>query len=453
MPPGPNISAKPSLNCGNTPPRRRGVRRTATLPANTRRVRREKQVPRYLRAGLPRVPKVESQESDTRQRSVGLGKVTRVSFTDGLAALAKKIRDTGTAIETEEATKNALIMPFISNVLGYDIFDPAEVVPEFTADVGVKRGEKVDYAIFRDGKVQMLVECKKIGDTLDLKYASQLFRYFAVTEARIAILTNGQEYHVYTDSDMPNRMDEKPFLVFDLLDVDRTLVPELQKLSREAFDLESVTSAAEELKYISGIRRIIATEVKDPSDDWVKFFVNRLYEGRTTQRIVDQFRPLVTKALNQYVGDQVNDRLKTALGDDSGAGAGAAGQQAELAGTTTAPSQQGASVETDSDTTDEELEGFNIVRAIACSEVAPERIAHRDGKVYFAILLDDNNRKPIIRLHLNSKTKKFVTTFEANKEGTRHDINSVVDIYRMSDQIRQAIKNYETQAKPPVADL
>lgn len=378
-----------------------------------------------------------------------------MTFSEGVANLAKKIRDTRSVIETEEATKTAFIMPFISNVLGYDVFDPAEVVPEFTADVGVKRGEKVDYAIVKDGKVQILMECKKIGDPLDLRYASQLFRYFAVTDARIAILTNGQEYHVYTDADLPNRMDERPFLVFDLLDIDRTLLPEIQKLSKETFDLESVVSAAEELKFISGIRRIIAGEVKEPSDEWVRFFVSKLYEGRTTQRIIDQFRPLVSKALSQYIGDQVNTRLKTALGDDAPDSVSAAAPQPAPAATdgavvvtvvgngSTAP--EAGNPDPSIITTEEELEGFNIVRAIACSEVDPERIYHRDGKVYFAILLDDNNRKPLIRLHLNSKRKKFVTTFEAGKDGTRHDIDSVVDIYKVaSEQIRQTIRKYET---------
>lgn len=380
-----------------------------------------------------------------------------MTFTDGVVHLAKKIRDTRSVIETEEATKTAFIMPFISNVLGYDVFDPSEVVPEFTADVGVKRGEKVDYAILKEGKVQILVECKKIGDTLDLKYASQLFRYFAVTEARIAILTNGQEYHVYTDADMPNRMDEKPFLVFDLLDIDRTLLPEIQKLSRETFDLESVVSAAEELKIIGGIRRILASEVKEPSDEWVRFFVSRLYEGRTTQRIIDQFRPLVVKALNQYIGDQVNTRLKTALGDDAPEQVAVAAPAApqpptdSVAATSPAAADGGSGTGVDSAviTTDEELEGFNIVRAIACSEVPPERIYHRDGKAYFAILLDNNNRKPIIRLHLNSKTKKYVTTFESGKDGTRHDITSVVDIYRVANQIRNTIRQYENGGNLP----
>lgn len=381
-----------------------------------------------------------------------------VSFSDGLAGLAKKIRDTRNSVQTEEATKNAFIMPFISTVLGYDVFDPSEVVPEFIADVGVKKGEKVDYAIFKDGQVQILIECKKIGDTLDLRYASQLFRYFAVTSARIAILTNGQHYHVYTDGDLPNRMDEKPFLIFDLLDIDRTLVPEIQKFSKESFDIESVVSAAEELKYIGGIRRIIAAEVKEPSEEWVRLFVNRIYEGRTTQKILDQFRPLVAKALNQYVGDQVNSRLKTALGDD----APDPNRSAELAPPAPpAPIGQAAIAESvsvvdvmDSDvvTTDEELEGFNIVRAIAVSEVGPERIHHRDGKTYFAILLDNNNRKPIIRLHLNGKSVKYVTTFESGKDGIRRDIGSVVDIYTVAaEHIRQVVRQYESVGALAVA--
>lgn len=364
-----------------------------------------------------------------------------MSVADQISVLAKKIRTTRSSIATEEATKNAFIMPFISTVLGYDVFDPAEVVPEFIADVGVKKGEKVDYAILHGGEVQILIECKPIGAQLDLKHASQLFRYFAVTSARIAILTNGQTYQVYTDGDLPNRMDEKPFLIFDLLDLDRGLLPEIQKLSKDSFDLDSVVNAAQELKYIGGIRRVIAAEAKEPTDDWVRYFIAKVYDGRATASVVDQFRPLVTSALSQYIGAQVNDRLKTALGDESAPVDELPAEQS-APGPATEVSEARA---TDSDivTTDEELEGFNIVRAIAVADVAPERIAYRDGKNYFAVLLDDNNRKPIIRLHLNGKTVKFVTTFEAGKDGTRTDIESVIDIYKVAPQIRQTVSGYE----------
>lgn len=243
--------------------------------------------------------------------------------------------------------------------------------------------------------------------------------------------------------------------MFDLLDIDRTLVPEIQKFSKESFDIDSVVSAAEELKYIGGIRRIIAAEVKEPSEEWVRFFVNRIYEGRTTQRILDQFRPLVAKALNQYVGDQVNSRLKTALGDD----APDPNRSTEIAPTPApvqpllgqaviaeAAAEVAGVADPDVVTTEEELEGFNIARAIAVSDVLPERIHYRDGKSYFAILLDDNNRKPIIRLNLNGKSVKFITTFEQGKDvGVRSDISSVVDIYKVaSNQIRQTIRQYES---------
>ncbi|MGW5075169.1 type I restriction endonuclease [Rhodococcus sp. NPDC004095] len=375
-----------------------------------------------------------------------------MTFTEGLNVLAAKIRDKKASIETEEATKNAFIMPFISSVLGYDVFDPSEVVPELVADVGVKKGEKIDYAIMKDGEVQILIECKKVGEPLNLNHASQLFRYFHVTSARIAILTNGQVYQVYTDGDAPNKMDEKPFLVFDLLDIDRTLVPEIQKLSKESFDIDSVVSAAEELKYIGMIKRIIANEIKEPTDDWVRYFVARAYEGKATQKVVDQFRGLVSKATAQYISDQVNDRLKSALGGEA--------VQVETAAVP-APTEQPAAKaaeqvqapDADIVTTDEELEGFNIVRAIAVAEVAPERVVFRDAKTYFAVLLDDNNRKPIIRLHLNGKSVKFVTTFEdADKTGVRHDIQSVVDIYKVADQIRSTIRGYISDGVPvPVA--
>ena len=372
-----------------------------------------------------------------------------MSFAEGINALATKIRDKKDGIETEEATKNAFIMPFISSVLGYDVFDPAEVVPEFVADVGVKRGEKIDYAIVKNGEVQMLIECKKVGEPLNINHASQLFRYFAVTSARIAILTNGQVYQVYTDGDAPNRMDEKPFLVFDLLDIDRTLIPEIQKLSKESFDLDSVVNAAEELKYIGMIKRILAAEIKEPTDDWVRFFVSRVYDGKATQKVIEQFRALVTKAGVQYIGGQVNDRLKNALGDDGASTVESLTPVPPVA--VIAPAETSAENAPDPDvvTTDEELDGFNIVRAIAVSEVAPERVVFRDAKTYFAVLLDDNNRKPIIRLYLNGKSVKFVTTFEdGNKTGVRRDIDSVVDIYKVSAEIRSVLREYAGDTVP-----
>lgn len=222
-----------------------------------------------------------------------------MEFEDKLASLATKVKNQASAIGTEEATKNAFVMPFISTILGYDVFDPLEVVPEFTADVGVKRGEKIDYAIVRDGEVQILIECKPSLGLLKLEHASQLFRYFATTNARLAALTNGVVWQFYTDLDAPNRMDSKPFLVLDLLDIDDTLIPEIQKLSKDSFDLDSIISAAEELKYVGALKREIAAQFREPSDEWVKFFTTRVYEGSFTARVREQ--PAFNRSLQHRV--------------------------------------------------------------------------------------------------------------------------------------------------------
>ncbi|MFI5610453.1 type I restriction endonuclease [Amycolatopsis sp. NPDC051903] len=370
-------------------------------------------------------------------------------------ALALKIRKHKDGIETEEATKNAFVMPFISTVLGYDVFNPAEVIPEFTADVGIKKGEKIDYAIAHSGQVQVLIEAKKVNEPLRIEHASQLFRYFSATNARIAILTNGEVYEFYTDLDAPNRMDAKPFLVLDFADIDETLLPELAKLTKESFDLDSVISAAGELKYIGQLKRILTAQFKQPEDEWVRFLTTRVYDGAFTQRVREQFGPLVEKAMRQFLNEQVNDRLKSALGGPDGAASFSIGStsRAEAGPVTTASPAPAGSEEQKIVTTEEELEGYRVIRAIVCGQVAAERVAARDGQTYFAVLLDDNNRKPIARLWFN-RAKKYLGVFDENKAETKIPIAGVEDLYRHADQLRATVARYldpTTSATPEPA--
>ncbi|MFD5213916.1 type I restriction endonuclease [Microbacterium sp. NPDC058345] len=359
-----------------------------------------------------------------------------MEFSERLESLAVKVRNQATAIGTEEATKNAFVMPFISTILGYDVFDPLEVVPEFTADVGTKKGEKIDYAIMRDGEVQILIECKPSMGSLKIEHASQLFRYFAVTNARIAVLTNGVVWHFYTDLDAPNRMDAKPFLILDLLDIDETLIAEIQKLSKDSFDLDSIISAAEELKYIGALKREIAGQFREPTDEWIKFFTSRVYDGAFTQRVRQQFTGLVGKAAHQFLNERVNDRLKAALGVSG------ASQIAEVPPTTSSEvAEADLDRDTEIETTLEELEGYQIVKAIACGEVKPQRVTQRDAKSYFAVLLDDNNRKPIARLHFNGK-QKYLGLLDEEKSETRHTIGDLDEIYVHAEAIRDAVRRY-----------
>ncbi|MFW6642349.1 type I restriction endonuclease [Nocardiopsis algeriensis] len=358
-----------------------------------------------------------------------------MEFAEKVAALSSKVQKQREMTQTEEAAKNAFVMPFIATVLGYDVFDPREVVPEFTADIGVKKGEKVDYAIMRDNEVQMLVECKKANGELRVEHASQLFRYFSVTNARIAVLTNGVEYQFYTDLEAPNLMDSRPFMVLDLGDVDESLLPELRKLTKASFDLNSVVSAAEKLKYIGAIKRTLTEQFQEPDEAWVKLLAGRVYDGTFTRRAREQFTPLVREATSAFLDDQVNVRLKKALETtrpQPGEGAVSSEDVADE------DLERGTGIET----TLEELEGYQVVKAIACSEVKPERITHRDSKSYFAVLLDDNNRKPIARLHFNGKSRKYLGTFDADKNETRHLLGSMDEIYLHADEIRAAVRNY-----------
>lgn len=157
-----------------------------------------------------------------------------MDLVDKLGAIAAKVEKQRNTISTEEATKTSFIMPFLKE-LGYDVFDATEVIPEFTADVGIKKGEKVDYAIALDNKIVMLVECKMLGSKLDANVESQLHRYFHATEARIGILTDGLVYKFYTDLEELNKMDNKPFLEFALNQLDDSIIQEIKKFSKAIF--------------------------------------------------------------------------------------------------------------------------------------------------------------------------------------------------------------------------
>jgi hypothetical protein len=237
-----------------------------------------------------------------------------MDFIEVLQNISSKIIKQKSLISTEEATKNAFVMPFIS-ALGYDVFDPTEVIPEFTADVGIKKGEKVDYAIKQDGKIIMLFECKCCNVSLDDCHASQLYRYFSVTEARIAALTDGIIYRFYTDIEEPNKMDLKPFMEFNMLDIQESLVAELKRLTKQAFNLEAILTVASELKYTREIRRILNEQLNAPSEEFVKFLAAQVYPGKLTLAVREQFAGITKRAFAQFINERITERLRSAMGE------------------------------------------------------------------------------------------------------------------------------------------
>jgi predicted type IV restriction endonuclease len=363
-----------------------------------------------------------------------------MDFIDRIRELAARIPKQLEHIQTEEATKNALIMPFIA-ALGYDVFNPTEVTPELNADVGIKKGEKVDYAILKDGKPIILIECKHHSADLGKVHASQLYRYFSVTDARFGLLTNGVLYWFYSDLDAPNKMDAKPFFEFNILDFKESAVEELKKFSKSAFDLTNILNTASELKYTREVKRLLLEQVMEPGDEVVKFIAGQVYQGRMTQAVREQFAQFIRQAFKQIVNDQINERLKSALASDPTVSPPPQPSLVEVQ----VPPAAGAPEPAEATTTEAEIEAFHVIRAILRETISVKRIVMRDVQSYCGILLDDNNRKPICRLHFNG-AQKLVGFFEGLKEGQREDrvtIQSIDDIYTLAPRLKRTVELYE----------
>ncbi len=363
----------------------------------------------------------------------------KVDLIDKLSTLSARIEKISGQIETEEATKNAFIMPFIQ-ALGYDIFDPTEVVPEYTADVGTKKNEKVDYAILQDGKPIILFECKWWGASLSETHRNQLFRYFAVTPVRIAILTNGIHYWFFSDLDEANKMDGRPFLELDLSEVNEGQIAELKKLSKDSFNIQRLLDTASNLKYTKAIKRILEEQLESPSEDFVRFFANQVSPGRRmTQAVKDEVEILTKKAFRSFLNDKINERLKSALTPDSSSNVPALSSEDE----------EEISNPEEIVTTEEELEGYHIVKSILRSTIYLSRVAGRDVKHYYSVLLDDNNRKPICRLRFNAASKKYLGIFDENKNEEKILLNSLDDIYSHADKLKRTALFYDQKPSTP----
>ena len=355
---------------------------------------------------------------------------------DRLKELSARIPKQLDHLQTEEATKNALVMPFIQ-ALGYNVFDPTEVVPEYTADVGTKKGEKVDYVIQAGGTPIILIECKTVSVNLDEQHASQLYRYFSVTEARFGVLTNGIIYRFYSDLDAPNKMDARPFFEFSLDDVDEQGCKELKRFAKGAFDLETILSTASDLKYRKGIKRALAEEWVNPSEEFVRMMAGRVYSGRMTQAVRDQFAHITKSAFHEFLSERINERLKAALETSVGDQGGDEPEATEEPQTIV--------------TTADELEAYYVVKAILAEVIEPKRVFMRDRKTYCGILIDDNNRKTVCRLWFNG-SQKYLGLFNEAKEETKHAVGSTDDLYSFAATIREtALRHVKggTVEQPP----
>ena len=353
-----------------------------------------------------------------------------MDFKDYCKQIAERVSNLKEQISTEEATKNAFIMPFIQ-MLGYDVFNPLEVIPEMDCDLVKKKGEKIDYAIMKDGEPIMLIECKHWKQDLNL-HDNQLKKYFVASKARFGVITNGVVYRFYTDLIKPNIMDDTPFLEINMECLKESHIEELKKFHKSYFDIDNILSTASELKYMSELKSLIKSEFVNPSPELVRLFTKRVYDGMVNQKVLDQFTDLVKRSLSNHINDVMSERLNVAIKTTE-----------EPQPVAVIKEQQETETEQASKivTTEDELEAFYIVKAILRSVIQAERVTYRDAQSYFAIFIDDNNRKPVCRLYFN-KTANWIGIFDADKNEVKHKIETLDEIYSYQEDLRIAIQKY-----------
>lgn len=345
-----------------------------------------------------------------------------MGFSEDIKKLAERLAGIKDQITTEEATKMSLILPFFQ-MLGYDVFNPSEFCPEFTADVGIKKGEKVDYAILQNGQPVILIEAKAVSKKLD-RHSSQLFRYFVTTQAKFAILTNGIHYKFYTDLDEPNKMDKDPFLEFHLAEIRDSQIPQIEKFHKKRLDVEEILDTASVLKYNTLFKKSIGQQMDNPSNDFVKLFLQPFYKGAKTQAVIEKFKPILKSAIKEYINEIINDKIKFALNSASAIPA----DDERIA-------------------TEEEWESVTLIKDILSPIINPQAISHKQTGSYLAILYKNNVRKWICRIYLYSVQKALILPDE-NKREIKLPIGSVADIQNYASEIMAAAKRYTEPQKP-----
>lgn len=355
-----------------------------------------------------------------------------MDFVDMVRAHAKRVSELRDIVINEESTKTSLIMPFFQ-LLGYDPSDPRVVIPEYYSDFGEKKECRVDFAIKRGGDIVIIVEAKRVGDALDGAREAQLQKYFQnLLSVKIAVLTDGVVYKFFTDLENVNVMDKKPFMTFDFSHIEEGLISELQRLCNDCFDTDRALSAAQELKYLGQLKKLVSDEMGTPSDEMVRLFAKQVYEGKLTNTVVEAFRERLKMAFEHHVGSVINARLENA-------------KQPSIAVSSQSDDEPKPETQEEDSriiTTPEEIEGYHIVRAIMSQIVDPEKVVMRDTISYCGILFENNNRKPICRLHFNSLTNMQLETFDSEKKGTRYKLEKISDIYKYAEALQSVVGYY-----------
>lgn len=391
-----------------------------------------------------------------------------MGFTEDIAKLSERVRNRAEQVVGEEATKMALIVPFLST-LGYDVYDPSEVKPEYIADFAIKKAgqfEKVDYAIAINGNIVMLVEAKARGQKAEA-HDGQLSRYFnGLITTKVAIVTNGIEYRFFTDLRDKNVMDKEPFFTFSILDYDDKDIENLKLFHRDNFDVASINQHAEEMVYVKGMTQLVGHLLRSPSEEFIRFLVAELgkvapnyqIQGKITNKVIEKFKPIVKKSIQGSLVELMTRSLSQEII-----------QLSEVANTEEVEELDALEAndtkvteESKIITTEEELKAFDKIRSIVTtSKNYHHDVYYKDTESYFSIHLGKANWW-FLRFYLSSSKKTFIARLNpeeakqlaqefsiqevpssALEVTSKITISSVNDLDKLSQII---IKAYEVEA-------
>ena len=359
--------------------------------------------------------------------------------------LAERVPSLQSRLDDEAKTKQFLVLPLI-RALGYDDANPAEVVPEYTADFGTKAGWKADYALMSEERPLIVIECKQLSNKLATDEINQLGRYFSFVPfagPKIGILTNGVIYKFFTDEAEPNKMDEEPFWEVNLESLSHNDLTQFKNFTKDDFDPLGAVQTASRFKYISGMKEILNRQYHhQPDDAFAEWLARPLLPPRS--RMTQDIKEMAQQALREFVEELVTALLRA---NQTSTPVVEEEASSEKFGAPSEEMEEPPEERRDSETTDEELEGYAVVRTIVGEVVDLDRVALRDVQQYCAILLDDNNRRTLCRLHFN-RPQKYIGLFDGSRASsgaqieTRHAIESPQDIYNHADQLRETARRY-----------
>ncbi|MFN6526030.1 type I restriction endonuclease [Nostoc sp. ChiSLP03a] len=342
---------------------------------------------------------------------------SKMGFTEDITKLSEQVRKRADQVVGEESTKMALIVPFLS-VLGYDVYDPSEVMPEYVADFAIKKAgqfEKVDYALAINNNIVMLVEAKARGQKAEA-HDGQLSRYFnGLLTTKVAIVTNGVEYRFFTDLRDKNVMDKEPFFTFNVLEYDTKDIDNLKFFHRDNFEVTAITNHAEEMVYVKGMTQLLGNLLRSPSEEFVRFLVTELgtvapsYEikGRITGKIIDKFKPIVKKSIQGSLVELMTRSLTPVIDQPVEPPIDVDIEVGDIQ-----PDPQESKVVT----TAEEIEAFEKIKAITQTSTSYNyQLQYKDTVSYFGINLVGKSTWWFLRLYLSSQKKSFITRLSVDE--------------------------------------